>query len=568
MTAVRGEHLIGKEIGSCILERVLGCGGSSVVFLAQQRSPERKVAVKVFLPRANLDQQVLRNYYERFLHEAETASKLDHPNVLPIYAYGEQDGLPYIVMPYMSRGTLSEYVAQHGPLSLLDAQWYLEQIASALTHLHEQGWIHCDIKPANILIDEEEHAMLTDFGIAQKVQSLHPTEQGNFLMGTPDYISPEQAMGAVLDSRSDIYSLGVAFFFLLTGQLPFKASTTIAVALMHVHDRPPRLTSLRADIPSEIDTVLQRALEKKPERRFATPLQFSEAFTEAVNLYYYREQREQKKRSKRLLQAVAPPAVPEDEQPTLDTGDQISLPARKRITPARVVSLLSLLLVVIIGGFAGALLYPRLFTVPEVKATPTPLPMYQPATGEALDLLTSCDSWPTSGSFFYDSRSRAYHVLNRTPQNVPVVSLCPLHSFRDFRLQVEMKQIKSPKNGRDNYGVIFRSDPGQSHYYLFEILGDGSGQYAFYRYEGKWNPPLALGAFPDFKPGLQQANTLTIEARNNTFIFALNGRSLGPPVVDPGHTAPAAGLIGFFVEANGVEVAFSKVMIESRGAGR
>src|SRR5579859_5643776 len=129
MAMSRGQHLIGQEIGSCILEKLLGYGGSSAVFLAQNRSTAEKVAVKVFLPRSTMDKQMQRNFYQRFLREAQAASELDHPNILSIFSYGEHDGLPYIVMPYMPGGTLSEYVAKHGPLSLSEAQEYLEQIS-------------------------------------------------------------------------------------------------------------------------------------------------------------------------------------------------------------------------------------------------------------------------------------------------------------------------------------------------------------------------------------------------------------------------------------------------------
>ena len=206
MTSPKGQHLIGKVLGSCVLERLLGYGGSSAVFLARQQSPERKVAVKVFLPRTTMEVRVQRDFYRRFLREAEAASKLSHPNILPIYAYGEQDGLPYIVMPYMPGGTLSEYMSQRGPLSLEEAQWYLEQLAAALDYAHDQGCVHCDVKPANILLDSEGLVMLSDFGIARLAQTDSATGQKivkmpDVVMGTPAYISPEQALGQPLDGR-------------------------------------------------------------------------------------------------------------------------------------------------------------------------------------------------------------------------------------------------------------------------------------------------------------------------------------------------------------------------------
>jgi serine/threonine protein kinase len=122
MSTTRGHHLIGKELGSCVIEQLLGYGGTSAVFLAQQRAPEQKVAIKVFLPRSNMTVQMQKDFYIRFLREAEAASQLDHPNILPIYSYGEQDGLPYIIMPYMPGGTLREYIAAHGCFTLHEAQ--------------------------------------------------------------------------------------------------------------------------------------------------------------------------------------------------------------------------------------------------------------------------------------------------------------------------------------------------------------------------------------------------------------------------------------------------------------
>src|SRR5216684_8145442 len=259
MSTTRGQYLIGKTLGSCVIEKLLGYGGTSAVFLAQQRTPERKVAIKVFLPRSTMNVQMQRDFYHRFLREAESASALDHPHILPIYSYGEQDGLPYIIMPYMEGGTLGEYVGAHGCLSLNEAQWYLEQIASALDYAHEQGCVHCDVKPANILLDNDGSVMLSDFGIAHMIQpdiaSGQPiTKSPGTLMGTPDYISPEQALNQPLDGRSDIYSLAITLFYLLAGRVPFRADSTIAVALFQVHEAPPALSLLRADISPYTDS--------------------------------------------------------------------------------------------------------------------------------------------------------------------------------------------------------------------------------------------------------------------------------------------------------------------------
>ena len=246
VSTTRGQHLIGKVVGDCLLEQLIGYGGSSAVYLAQPCNAEQKVAVKVFLPRTTMDSQAQKSFYRRFLREAQAASDLDHHHFLSIYSYGEHQGLPYIVMPYYPGGTLSDYVRREGPISLRVARTYLEQIAAALDYAHKCGCVHCDVKPANILLGEDGQVVLSDFGIVRLLEETSLTAQQSMkspetLMGTPDYISPEQALGEPLDGRSDIYSLAVTLYFLLAGEPPFKSDSSIAMALMHVHEKPPLL---------------------------------------------------------------------------------------------------------------------------------------------------------------------------------------------------------------------------------------------------------------------------------------------------------------------------------------
>src|SRR5258708_3338253 len=230
-----------------------------------------------------MDVEAQKNFYRRFLREAKAASKLDRPDLLSIYSYAQHEGLPYIVMPYMPGGTLSDYVAHDAPLSLSAAKKYLEQIASALDYAHTNDCVHCDVKPANILLDGEGQALLTDFGIVRlKADDALPLKSGEALMGTPDYLSPEQALGKALNSRSDIYSLAVTLFFLLAGSPPFQADSALALALLHVHEPPPLLGTIRADVTPQIDLVIGKALSKKPEQRYQTAGEFSDAFAEAV----------------------------------------------------------------------------------------------------------------------------------------------------------------------------------------------------------------------------------------------------------------------------------------------
>jgi eukaryotic-like serine/threonine-protein kinase len=574
MATTRGQHLIGKVIGSCVLERLLGYGGSSAVFLAQQQHPERKVAVKVFLPRPNMDTQTRREFYHRFLREAEAASQLDHPNILPIYSYGEQDGLPYIIMPYMPGGTLSEYVAKHGPLSLPEAQWYLEQITLALDYAHQHNCVHCDVKPANILIDSDGHVVLSDFGIARILPNNVATEaarvrSSDALMGTPDYISPEQAMGYAIDGRADIYSLGVTLFYLLAGYLPFRSDTTIALALQHIHEAPPLLAAIREDVTPTIDMVVDKALAKEPDARFQTPVAFSAAFAQAVA-----ESEKQTSSGKRLRILAAAGALSGAPHLAPVARDAVAQTARAglgkgRVRTFRLVTVASLALAIVLATvLAGNVLF-----VPQKgnKPVSTQISLASTSTlSEATpntstsgtdNLLANKDDWPISRTFFYDTQQQRYHILNKLQNDAAMLAMCQNHQFSDFDLTVTMTQIRSSHNGEDYYGVVFRSSSDQSHYYLFEVLSStDDGQFVFLRYDNQ-AVTLATGAAPSLHTKVGNTNKVTIKAQGNQFKFYINGKQVGGTISDPAKSPLKSGQVGLYVEDKGVEVAFSELYI-------
>lgn len=551
----RGQHLIGKVLGSCVLERLLGYGGSSAVFLAHQHDPERKVAVKVFLPRTSMDIQMQRDFYRRFLCEAEAASKLDHPHILPIYSYGEQDGLPYIVMPYMPGGTLSEYMAKRSPLSLQEAQWYLKQIAAALDYAHEHGCVHCDVKPANILLDSDGYVMLSDFGIAHVVQANDGTTQPvtkstEALMGTPDYISPEQALGQPLDGRSDIYSLGITLFYLLVKQLPFKADSAIALALLHIHETPPSLALMRADITPEIDRVIQKALAKGPDNRFQTAGEFSAALTQEIE------------------QAEVIDVPPSDKCITPigracpSNGEPPPLP-RVRVKPMKapslrlhcLVGLCIIILVLLSAGAFGASILAAHITKVELK-TPTPTP--RAISNTVGDLLTNRDLWPSSNTYFYVNQQ--YHIKN-TSKCCVALALHANHTFNNFRLTVTTQEIQASHDTADYYGIIFRASADQSHYYVFEVDTTDGGQYVFWRYDSPQWRTIKAGPAPSLLTASGASNVITVEAHGNTFTFLINGKPVDKAMIDSSRPALTSGEIGLYVEEQ-AEVAFSYLRVD------
>ena len=542
MSTTRGQHLIGQEIGSCILEKLLGYGGSSAVFLAQNSSSGETVAVKVFLPRSTMDKQTHKNFYRRFLREAQAASELDHPNILPIYSYGEHHGLPYIVMPYMPGGTLNEYVSNHGPLSLNEAQHYLEQISSALDYAHTHGCVHCDVKPANILLDGAGHAMLSDFGIVRLMQpedatTQQPMKSPDTLMGTPEYVSPEQALGEQLDGRSDIYSLGVTLFFLLAGSPPFKAESSIAMALMHVHETPPALGTMRVDITLQIDKVVAKALSKWPKDRFQTAGEFSTAFAEAVAYS------ESNANSKQAIAAL---------KPIVRIKPVWQGPSK----PRRVVLLLVLLLVVVIGSIititgnvANTFSHTHSSRVqPTSAATP-------------IDYLADEQSaWTLGPTYFFQNGQ--YHILNKSPAGMAMAFYdLGISSFSDFRLTVTTSEVRGAHNGGDYYGIILRSTSDQFHYYLFEIASWNGGQYVFWRHDKQWHE-IQDGNLSGLLPNFGQRNVITAQVKGNSFTFFVNQKRVGNTMTDPSIQPINAGYIGLSVEEQNTEVAFSHLHIQ------
>lgn len=565
MTTTRGQHLIGKEIGSCVLERLLGYGGSSAVFLARSLTSEEQVAVKVFLPRSTLDGQMRKSFYQRFLREAEAASQLDHPNILSVHAYGEHEGMPYIVMPYMEGGTLSEYLQQHGPLSLQEALRYLEQIAAALDYAHEHNCVHCDVKPANILLDAAGACALSDFGIVRLLQSEEEASAGGkvaqkagseTLMGTPDYVSPEQALGEKLDGRSDVYSLGATLYALLTGDPPFQADTPIALALMHVHEAPAPLGLLRADVSPQLDFVMSRALAKWPEDRFQTAGEFAMAFALAVNEAGERAQFSLK--HARFAKRQASSAnIPTSAQPVV----RIKPLARRRLSTWQTG---------LVAGLVALLLLGCLLTAAFIKNLPTG--HAHPAGGGHAaptsvrgpfdSLADDQGNWPQSSTFVFHGRS--YSIENTSSLGDPAMAFYENHTYRDFRLQVTTAEVAGSFNSADYYGVAFRAPLDQSRYYLFDVTAWGGGQYGFLRYDGgtHWTP-LVVGPVAHFKTQEGQQNTLNIEARGDTFTLAVNGHPVGNPVQDRSKKVLVAGEVGLMVEEQNTRVVFSQLSLAS-----
>jgi serine/threonine-protein kinase len=242
--------------------RKLGSGGMANVYLAEYQELGRRVAIKILNDRHAGDEQ----FVERFRREAKNAASLSHPNIVSIYDRGEAEGTYYIAMEYLDGRSLKELILSRGPAPVSVAIDYARQILSALRFAHRNGIVHRDIKPHNVLVDGEGHVKVTDFGIARAGAS-QMTEEGS-IIGTAQYLSPEQARGTQVDQTSDLYSLGIVLYEMLTGNVPFSGDSPVEIAMKHLSATPRPLSEKRPDIPKALDLVVLRALAKDPAARY------------------------------------------------------------------------------------------------------------------------------------------------------------------------------------------------------------------------------------------------------------------------------------------------------------
>jgi eukaryotic-like serine/threonine-protein kinase len=244
------------------IQRKLGAGGMADVYLAEDQELGRRVAIKILNSRHGNDDQ----FIERFRREAKNAAALNHPSIVSIYDRGEAEDTYYIAMEFLDGRTLKELIVSRGAAPINVAIEYARQILSALRFAHRHGIVHRDIKPHNVLVDGEGRVKVTDFGIARAGTS-QMTETGS-IVGTAQYLSPEQARGGEVDPRSDLYSLGVVLYELLTGKTPFDGETPVEIAMKHLSNAPEPPSKLRPDVPPELDMVVLRALAKNPDDRY------------------------------------------------------------------------------------------------------------------------------------------------------------------------------------------------------------------------------------------------------------------------------------------------------------
>ena len=262
-------------LGRYELRRRLAQGGMAEVYLAFDRRVRRQVAIKVLYGRNE-------SFIRRFEREALAVGALSHDHILPLYDFGEQRPWYYLVMPYVEGGTLRDYLHDKQRLALDEAASFVDQIASALQHAHDQKIIHRDVKPSNILLRPDGYAYLVDFGLAKAMMGGEVLTSVGVMVGTPEYMAPEQSNG-VNDYRSDIYSLGIILYQMLTGRVPFSAESPVAVSLKHIQIEPTPPSQLNSAIPKSVEEVILKALCKDPNDRYQEAQALSAAYWKALH---------------------------------------------------------------------------------------------------------------------------------------------------------------------------------------------------------------------------------------------------------------------------------------------
>ena len=358
--------LTGQRIGRYEILEQIGRGGMAAVYRALDQDNDRFVAVKVVAPHLSEDP----NFEQRFRLEAQVLRDLRHPNIMPVEDYGELDGYAYLVMPFLKVGTLTDRLLE-GPVSPSYGAFLVQQISEALQYLHDEGVVHRDVKPSNILLDEQGNALLSDFGLA-RLQESHASLTGAMMVGTPAFIPPEQARGEKANVLSDQYSLGVILYLLTTGELPFDAETPLAVAIKHISEPLPTIQTVSPNVPETVERVILRATAKDPGERFGSVSEMNFAFQAAI------------------AHVLDPDATPE---PSIrlpgSVGRTLALPEltkparkmRRRLAAAAGGALLGLFIVYPVLASAG-------FGRPEIRqmATPSPLAASNLAEGQLTEL--------------------------------------------------------------------------------------------------------------------------------------------------------------------------------------
>ncbi|ANX12236.1 hypothetical protein ABE41_009465 [Fictibacillus arsenicus] len=353
--------MIGKRVsGRYKLLEVIGDGGMAIVYRAKDLILDRDVAVKVLRSEFNKDEDFIR----RFKREAESATSLDHPNIVSIYDVGEDEEIYFIVMEYVQGKTLKQYIKEHGKISVEESLHIMKQIVSGMAVAHDHGIIHRDIKPHNILITDNGTAKLTDFGIALAITSATITHT-NSILGSVHYFSPEQARGGIANAKSDIYSFGAVLYEMVTGRVPFVGESPVSVALKHLQENVIEPRRLNPEIPQSVENIILKALAKNPLKRYDSAQELLNDMNSALQPERMYEQKWNEDSDEDEKTKFIPPIVPPPVEETPVMKEEEKAPEKKK----KKWWLILLITFLLLGGAAVAAftIWSSVFSVQEVN---------------------------------------------------------------------------------------------------------------------------------------------------------------------------------------------------------
>jgi len=548
-SASDAQSLTGTQLGKYQLRSVIGRGGMGTVYEAYDTTLDRLVALKVMAPHLAWQE----GFVERFLREARAAAQLRHPSIVTIYDVGRSNDWYYFAMDYVKGRTLAQIIQQQGPTSVQAALRVLRPLAAALDYAHGRGVIHRDIKPSNVIVGDAGDVTLTDFGIARATAASRLTRTG-MVIGTPEYMAPEQASGGDVGPPSDQYALGVIAYEMLAGRAPFEAESTATLLYKIVNEAPPSLAEARPDLPGTVESVLARALAKQPENRFSTCGAFLHALEEAV-------WPAPEVVSPEGLAATSRPSGPVDEADSRTARSPRDRPSPVLLGLGGVaLAIIGVLCLVVVGvgavialnraadreravispTDAPASLAPTPSTLPQPTMTvETPpsapvVPTDPPASGYGPVLYQDSFEDPDSGWEVgdYDGGSVGYR-----DGRYSVIAAgefdwmwgVAYQFFTDLVVEVDATQVLAGPDNDNDYGVGCRIQPNGDGYHLI-ISGDGF--YAIYmRQDGLFIPLVPFETSAAVRRG-DTTNRITVVCVGPTLTLLVNGQELATAVDD------------------------------------
>ncbi|MEO8954439.1 MAG: serine/threonine-protein kinase, partial [Ktedonobacteraceae bacterium] len=575
MSSKENDPLMGKQLGAYLIQNKIGEGGMAFVYKAYHARLRREVAIKVILPQ--IADQI--GFNTRFEREAQLIASLEHRNIVAVYDFGDSDNLTYLVMQYVGGGTLRDLLRQKGRIEIRQAIQYTVQMARALHHAHQRGIVHRDVKPQNMLISASDpnEILLSDFGIAKIFDSsnhetLLQTAQGKMnsdpsqtsadqMVGTADYMAPEQINRQPVDARTDVYALGIVFFQMLSGQVPFTSTTIQGLLFQQVYTPPKPVREVNPNVPEVLEKIILRALAKAPEQRFPSAEAMAQALEAALtqsthplssSLNMPLDDNYPTLQGQSALDALtrpslnrslppahsyygqqpAPRAYPLNQPGAAGNTPITGIDSRATLPRARKKFQVSYLLYLIVALFSIGLLINNVglpwlcsHNLFCLGASPTS-PGTSMLTSFSENFQNNDRSWSLSqGGLTVGAVQNNQYALSVSDGNTYFPHIDPLGTAsgplpQSFTLAANITETKgSPAT---EYGLVFRLQGSDRSVDSYAFNVDGQSHYSLVKYTANKLSPLLQGQSTAIHT-LNQANTLQVTVQNNTFSFKING---------------------------------------------